>query len=253
MRPERKLGQNFLTDKFYLAKILQAVAATPQDTVVEIGAGTGALTKALLECGACVIALEKDPRCAAALEDLKQIYPKTFTYHITDALEADFTALAPAGSILAGNLPYNIGTQIVVKGLECGQHFRRHIFLLQKEVVKRICSTPETSDWGRLGVLCNLKADCENLFDVPPGAFYPPPKVTSAVVRLSPLPHPRFPCDEEKLQHITRQAFGQRRKMLRASLKPLIPEATLKKAGLSPTQRPETVSLEKFAALSLLN
>lgn len=250
--PDKNLGQNFLTDKFHLNKIVRAVGATAQDTVLEIGPGTGALTRPLLESGATVIALEIDPRCAAPLDALKEEYPDTFTYHITDAMDASYTRYAPKGSILAGNLPYNVGTQIVLKGLEEADYFKRMVFLLQKEVVARICATPSSSDWGRLGVICSLKADCDNLFDVPPGAFFPAPKVTSGVVRLTPLSAPRHSCDEKKLEAITRQAFGQRRKMLRASLKKMFAEEELEKVGIKPTQRPETVSLKQFADLSRL-
>ena len=252
IQPDKKLGQNFLTDKFHLNKIVRAVGATGTDTVLEIGAGTGALTIPLLESGATVVALEKDPRCEDVLASLKIKFPETFTYHITDAMEHDFSSFAPEKSILAGNLPYNVGTQIVLKGLRAHQHFKRHIYLLQKEVVERICSQPNTSNWGRLGVICNLKASCENLFDVPPGAFFPPPKVTSAVVRLTPLASNRFECNEKNLEILTRQAFGQRRKMLRASLRGIVSEEQLTRLGIAPTKRPDEISLEKFAALSLI-
>lgn len=248
--PQKALGQNFLTDRFYLERIVKAVGATKADTVIEIGAGTGALTRPMLESGAAVVALEKDDRCGPVLAALQAEFPEKFTYHISDAMTADFTALAPEGSILAGNLPYNVGTQFVMKGLESQNHFKRHVYLLQKEVVQRICAEPGTSEWGRLGVACSLRADRSHMFDVPPGAFFPPPKVTSAVVSLTPLESLRYSCDIKTLEALTRQAFGQRRKMLRASLKGLCDENALEKAGIKPTQRPETVTLAQFAELS---
>ncbi len=251
--PKKAFGQNFLTDQHYLNRIASAVRPDKGQTVVEIGAGTGALTKALLERGALVVCIEKDERCLPVLEELSNSFPNSLTIVDGDALEQDFTTLAPKGSILAGNLPYNIGTQVVLNGLASADYFTRHVYLLQKEVVQRICATPEdASNWGRLAIACQMRGDCRNLFDVPPGAFFPAPKVTSAVVELTPLEGLRFPCDMKKVERITQVAFGQRRKMLRASLKSLMTTEQMASAGIDSSHRPETLSLKDFAALAEL-
>lgn len=246
--PQKQLGQNFLKDQFYLQKIIKAIAPQKGEAILEIGPGTGALTAELLKSGAHVTAIEKDPRCAPILEKLKQQYP-CFTFHIADALKLSFKEVAPQATALVGNLPYNIGTQIVLNGL-LQNHFKKHVFLLQKEVVSRICAHPQTADWGRLAIACQQKANCENLFDVPAGAFFPPPKVTSSVVRLTTLPEDRYPCAEQKLEMLTQAAFSKRRKMLRTSLKGFFSEAELLKLGIEPTQRPENLPLEAFAKLT---
>ena len=251
--PKKAFGQNFLTDKHYLRRICDAVGAEAGQTVLELGAGTGALTRALLERGAKVVCVEKDERCIPVLNDMaKEFDEGQLTVIEGDALEADFTTLAPVGSMLAGNLPYNIGTELVMMGVATGSHFKKHTYLLQKEVVQRIAAKPQSNDWGRLAIACQLQAECDHLFDVPPGAFFPPPKVTSAVVSITPLAEQKFECSRKKLEHVTRLAFGQRRKMLRASLKGTLSEEALADAGIEPTRRPETLSLEEFCKLANL-
>lgn len=251
--PKKAFGQNFLTDKHYLRRICAAVGATEGQTVLELGAGTGALTRALLEMGAKVVCVEKDERCIPVLNEMAKEFAEGQLKVIEgDALEADFTALAPKGSMLAGNLPYNIGTELVMMGVATGDHFKKHTYLLQKEVVQRIAATPQSNDWGRLAIACQLQADCEHLFDVPPGAFFPAPKVVSAVVSIAPLPTQKFDCPRKKVETVARLAFGQRRKMLRASLKGVVSEEEMQNIGIEPTRRPETLSLEEFCKLANL-
>lgn len=251
--PKKAFGQNFLTDKHYLRRICAAVGAQKGQTVLELGAGTGALTRALLESGAHVVCVEKDDRCIPVLADMaKEFAANQLTVIEGDALEVNFATLAPKGSMLCGNLPYNIGTELVMRGVATGDHFQKHTYLLQKEVVHRIAAKPNTNDWGRLAIACQLQAHCDNLFDVPPGAFFPAPKVTSAVVAITPLSQQQYPCDRKKLEYIARAAFGQRRKMLRASLKGVLTEDQLQHAHIDPARRPETLSLEEFCRLAAL-
>ena len=250
-RPDKSLGQHFLHDKAILERIAGATGAQAGDIVLEIGPGPGALTQALLATGAHVHALEKDDRFPPYLEEIGAQYDNRLTITLADALKADYAALAPQGSILAGNLPYNVGTEIVVRGLkEYRLHFTRMVYLLQKEVVLRICAKPGTSDWGRLGVWCDLYADCHRLFDVGAGAFNPPPKVTSSVVGITPLKEPRYPVDEKKLERLLHTTFTNRRKMLRKSLKGLITEETMQELGIDPTARPETLTTKQLCDLA---
>ena len=151
-----------------------------------------------------------------------------------------------------GNLPYNVGTPILFNALEHPESFSKMVFMLQKEVVERITAQPKNKNWGRLGVQCSLRCDTRKLFDVPPTAFYPQPKITSAIVELIPLSTTRFPIEDKKLDHLLRKSFGQRRKMLRASLKGTLTEDQIEKAGISPQARPETLSLEELCKLSNL-
>jgi 16S rRNA (adenine1518-N6/adenine1519-N6)-dimethyltransferase len=246
-RANKALGQHFLHDQQTLAKIVAACGTLQGQNVLEIGPGPGALTRALLAAGAHVTALEKDPRF---LEGLAQL-PGPLTPHQADALEVDLTSFTPAGGLVVGNLPYNVGTEILFRLVRTGRHHFTHmVFLLQKEVVQRVCARPGSKDWGRLGVWCDLLCKRESLFDVPPGAFTPPPKVTSRVVRLTPLPAPRYAVQEEKLSRLLAQAFTQRRKMLRRSLKGLLTEADIIACGVTPTQRPEELTTEQLCQLA---
>ena len=246
---KKALGQNFLTDKHYLARIVAAIAPQPGQHILEIGPGAGALTTELLAAGAHVTVVEKDTRCLPILEALGAQHAGRLTIHAGDVLKLNLADLVPAGSQLVGNLPYNIGTEIVIRALDADA-FSRMVFLLQKEVVARICGIPSSPDWGRLGVYCQWLADCRPLLDVPPGAFTPAPKVTSSLVELLPLAQPRYVAHPKKLQRLTQQAFGQRRKMLRASLKGMLNAAQIEAAGIDPTSRPEDLSLEALCRLS---
>jgi len=247
----KSLGQNYLVDPHFRKKITEACKPQAGKPIIEIGPGPGSLTEGLLEAGAHVIVVEMDERFVPGLAELALKYPQAkLTIHLGDALKTPLHELAGEPAPLVGNLPYNVGTQIVANALEHGSAAFPHMtFLLQKEVVGRICAQPGDKDWGRLGVLCDLLSQRQKLFDVPAGAFRPMPKVISSVVSLKPLPTSRLEVDRKKLENLTRQAFGQRRKMLRASLKGLLTEEQITQAGQDPAARPETLPLEAFVAL----
>ncbi|MBI1363026.1 MAG: ribosomal RNA small subunit methyltransferase A [Proteobacteria bacterium] len=247
----KSLGQNYLVDPHFRQKITNVCKPQAGKPIIEIGPGPGSLTEGLLAAGAHVIAVEMDERFVPVLEELAAKYPQgKLTLRLGDALKTPLHELAGEPAPLVGNLPYNVGTQIVVNALDHGYAFPHMTFLLQKEVVGRICASAGDDDWGRLGVLCDLLAKRQKLFDVPAGAFRPMPKVTSSVVSLVPLSAPRLDVDRKKLEEITRRAFGQRRKMLRASLKGLLSEADISATGIDPAARPETLTLESFAQLA---
>lgn len=252
--PEAKksLGQNFLHDPNIIWKINHAIDPKEGEAIIEIGPGPGAITRGLLEAGAHVIAIEKDPRMQEGLEAIAAESKGTLEFVLTDALEVDFNEICkPYESVkLVGNLPYNVGTQIVFNALMERHNFKDCVFMLQKEVIDRICALPGGKHWGRLGVWCDLFSTRKKLFNVPPTAFKPKPKVVSSIVRLTPLDKPRFDIDIKKFDVLLRHAFGQRRKMLRASLKPIIAEDKIESIGIKPTARPETLELSDFAKLS---
>lgn len=256
IRPAKHLGQHFLNNPRVIERIVGAINPQQGQSIAEIGPGTGALTHALLAAGAHVLAIEMDERCWPVLESLGT--------HLT-LIKGDALALTtwlpqlPPHAPIVGNLPYNVGTEIVTSLLlapyispHSAVREARHpmIFMLQKEVIQRICAKPGTSDWGRLGILCQLLADCKRLFDVPPGAFTPPPKVMSSIVAIHPLPAPRFPVDLNKLDIFLRTVFTQRRKMLRGTLKGKISEKNMLAIGINPTQRPEELTLEQVCGLA---
>lgn len=250
---KKNLGQNFLTDSHWRGRIGDACSPAAGKHFIEVGPGTGCLTEELLKAGATVLALEKDERCLPVLHDLSQVYDNRLNVIAGDAMV--YLKQLPSDHSpcpLVGNLPYNIGTQIVIDALKQYGAFTEMVFLLQKEVVSRICAQPTDKDWGRLAIFCQLLADCYKLFDVPAGAFTPPPKITSSVVRLVPLVKPRYEVDIKKLEQLTQKAFSQRRKMLRASLKGLLTESAIEQAGIAANRRPETLTLEEFVTLANL-
>jgi 16S rRNA (adenine1518-N6/adenine1519-N6)-dimethyltransferase len=249
---KKSLGQNFLTDGNIIRRIVAAIHPEIGGNIIEIGPGQGALTEGLLEAGAHVTAIEKDDRMPEILETMSAKYDTTLNVILSDALEIDLHQLHEHPVKLVGNLPYNVGTPLLFNALTHAHNFSKMVFMLQKEVVERITAKPNTKNWGRLGVWCHLMCDCKKLFDVPPTAFYPKPKITSAIVELTPLPQPRFKVDTHKLDRLLRASFGQRRKMLRASLKGLLTEAQIEAIGISPQARPETLSLEELCSLSNL-
>lgn len=243
--PAKKLGQHFLHNPRSIDRIVQSINPQPGQIIAEIGPGTGALTKPLLEAGAHIVAIEMDDRCWPLLETMPNL-----TLVKGDALKLDtWLPKLKTDSLIVGNLPYNVGTEIVATLLESGtQH--RMVFMLQKEVILRICAQPGTGEWGRLGVLTQLYSNARKLFDVPPGAFTPPPKVMSSMVEITPLPKPRVPVDPAKLDKLLRLTFGQRRKMLRVSLKGHLTEDQINALKIPATARPEELSLESLCKLA---
>ena len=251
---KKSLGQNFLLDLNLTRKIARAAGAAEGGIFYEVGPGPGGLTRALLSEGADkVVAVERDQRCLPALADIAAAYPGKLEVINADALELNERAILPPGTRIASNLPYNVGTGLLIKWLtvESWPPFWSSLTLMfQREVAERIIAKPGTEHYGRLSVLAAWRTKAKILFDVNRSAFVPPPSVTSSIVQLTPLTEPVAPANLKKLEAITAAAFGQRRKMLRQSLKSLGGEALLEKAGIDPTARPEDLSVEQFAALA---
>jgi 16S rRNA (adenine1518-N6/adenine1519-N6)-dimethyltransferase len=251
---KKSLGQNFLLDLNLTRKIARAAGAAEGGVFYEVGPGPGGLTRALLSEGAeKVIAVERDQRCLPALADIAAAYPGKLDVINDDALKLDERAVLPAGTRIASNLPYNVGTGLLIKWLTCETwppFWSSLTLMFQREVAERVVAKPGSEHYGRLSVLAAWRTKAKILFDVNRNAFVPPPSVTSSIVQLAPLPEPVAPANLKKLEAMTAAAFGQRRKMLRQSLKPLGGEALLEKAGIDPTARPEDLSVEQFAALA---
>ncbi|HEX7758045.1 MAG TPA: 16S rRNA (adenine(1518)-N(6)/adenine(1519)-N(6))-dimethyltransferase RsmA [Caulobacteraceae bacterium] len=248
---DKRFGQHFLLDLNVTRKIARLAGALQDQTVIEVGPGPGGLTRALLEAGAQVIAVEKDPRFIPVLEDLAAAAPGRLSIVEADALAVDETALAGGRpAFVIANLPYNVGTPLLVKWLTGRFRPVSMTLMFQKEVADRIVAPPGGRDYGRLGVLAQALCFAEKVMDLPARAFTPPPKVASAVVRLTPLPHRPSDALVEALQHVTQAAFGQRRKMLRSSLRAVGGEALCEAAGLNPNVRAETVPVAGFLELA---
>lgn len=252
----KALGQNFLLDLNLTGKIARRAGDLTACDVLEIGPGPGGLTRALLAEGARhVVAIERDPRCLPALAEIAGAAPGRLTVLEGDALAIDPTPrLTPPIRIVA-NLPYNVGTELLVRWLtppDWPPFWTSLTLMFQREVAERIVAAPGSKTYGRLSILAQWRTAPRIAFDLPPRAFTPPPKVTSAVVHLDRLDAPRFPADARVLSRVVALAFGQRRKMLRASLRSLGPgvEDLLRAAGIAPTERAEQVSLEAFCALA---
>jgi 16S rRNA (adenine1518-N6/adenine1519-N6)-dimethyltransferase len=251
---KKSLGQNFLLDLNLTQKIARSAGPLEDVTVIEVGPGPGGLTRAILSLGAKkLIAIERDSRCLPALAEIADHYPGRLEVIEGDALKVDFAALVPEGPVkIIANLPYNIGTQILINWLlpERWPPFWDSLTLMfQREVGQRIVADESDDHYGRLGVLAGWRTEAHMVFDVPPQAFTPPPKVTSTVVHLTPRQTP-LDCDVTKLEKVTQAAFGQRRKMLRQSVKSLGGEALLTKAGIDSSRRAETLSVEEFVTLA---
>lgn len=257
LEPKKALGQNFLYDLNLTGRIARAAGPLAGVTVVEVGPGPGGLTRALLAEGAArVVAIERDPRALPALAEIAAHYPGRLEVVDADALAFDPRPLVgEAPARIVANLPYNVGTALLTGWLDGDAWppwWDQAVLMFQREVAERIVAGPEErADYGRLGVLCGWRTEAEILFDVSPSAFVPPPKVTSSVVRLVPRAQP-LPCRAGALEAVTRAAFGQRRKMLRQSLKALTPEAgaLLAAAGLSETARAEEIPVSGFVDLA---
>jgi 16S rRNA (adenine1518-N6/adenine1519-N6)-dimethyltransferase len=252
---KKQLGQNFLLDLNLTAKIARAAGDMAGCDVLEVGPGPGGLTRGLLVSGARrVVAVEKDARCLPALADIAAAYPGRLTVLLGDALELDLGPhLTPPVKIVA-NLPYNVGTELLIRWLSAPwpPFWASLTLMFQKEVAERIVAKPRTEHYGRLALLAQWRCNAAIVMTLPPEAFTPAPKVHSAVVQLNALPGPRFPCDFAVLQRVTAMAFNQRRKMLRSSLKGLRPdiEAVLETVAIPPTARAEEIGLEAFCALA---
>jgi 16S rRNA (adenine1518-N6/adenine1519-N6)-dimethyltransferase len=253
---KKALGQNFLLDLNLTAKIARQAGDLSACDVLEIGPGPGGLTRGLLASGARrVLAVEKDARCLPALEEVAAHWPGRLTVLNADALEVDPLAhLTPPIRVVA-NLPYNVGTELLVRWLTPSAWppvWSSLTLMFQREVADRIVARPGSKAYGRLALLAQWRCEARIVLTLPPEAFTPPPKISSAVVHLTALPEPRFPADPQVLSRLTAAGFNQRRKMLRAALKGVHPrmEALLEEAGIDPTRRAETLSLEEFCRLA---
>ncbi|MGQ0663215.1 MAG: 16S rRNA (adenine(1518)-N(6)/adenine(1519)-N(6))-dimethyltransferase RsmA [Pseudomonadota bacterium] len=249
----KSLGQHFLLDLNLTARIARAAGELGTGTAIEIGPGPGGLTRALLAAGARhVIAVERDQRCLPALVELAAACPGRLTVVGADALGIDVHRLGEAPRRIVANLPYNIATVLLLEWLKHPADFASMTLMFQKEVAQRLCSRPGQPAYGRLAVAVAWRHRARRLFDIDPRAFTPPPKVVSTVVELTPRPAPAAEADADSLERVTAAAFGQRRKMLRSSLKSLAHDAgaLIERAGLDPTRRAEDLSIEQFCALA---
>jgi 16S rRNA (adenine1518-N6/adenine1519-N6)-dimethyltransferase len=249
----KSLGQNFLLDLNLTRRIARAAGLLDNTTVIEIGPGPGGLTRALLaESAHRVIAIERDPRCLAALATLADAYPNRLELIEADALTLDPATLCDLPRKIVANLPYNIATALLLRWLNNIRAYETLTLMFQREVAERLSAAPRSSAYGRLSVITQWLCDPKILFDIPGRAFTPPPKVTSTVVQLTPRAAPLAEADKATLERVTAAAFGQRRKMLRASLRTLgVPsEDLLAAAGITPTARAEELSVEQFCAIA---
>ncbi len=253
---KKSLGQNFLLDLNLTGRIARAAGPLARVTVVEIGPGPGGLTRALLSEGAAqVIAVERDKRAIAALQEIAAHYPGRLTVIEGDALEFDIASVKSPGPLrIAANLPYNIATVLLIGWLEPEPWpplFDRLVLMFQREVAERLVAQPDSKAYGRLSVLTQWRTQPKILFDIAPSAFVPQPKVTSSLVELVPRPAPE-PCDRAMLSRVAEAAFGQRRKMLRQSLKTFLPDPlpVLEAAGIAPTDRAEHIPVAGFVRLA---
>ncbi|MEP9371128.1 16S rRNA (adenine(1518)-N(6)/adenine(1519)-N(6))-dimethyltransferase RsmA [Mesorhizobium sp. KR1-2] len=254
LQAKKSLGQNFLLDLNLTGKIARSAGDLTACTVIEVGPGPGGLTRALLMNGAArVVAIERDERCLEALAEVSAHYPGRLEVIPGDALKTDFAALVPSGPVkIVANLPYNIGTELLIRWLTVADwppFYASMTLMFQREVAQRIVAKPGSDAYGRLGVLAGWRTDARIVFDVPPQAFTPPPKVTSSVVQLIPRENP-LPADVRTLGRITEAAFGQRRKMLRQSLKGIEGARLLEATGIDGTRRAETLDIAEFVALA---
>ncbi|WP_312524985.1 16S rRNA (adenine(1518)-N(6)/adenine(1519)-N(6))-dimethyltransferase RsmA [Paracoccus sp. (in: a-proteobacteria)] len=256
LRAKKQLGQNFLLDLNLTAKIARAAGDLTNSDIIEVGPGPGGLTRGLLAEGARhVLAIEKDPRTLPALAEISEAYPGKLDVILGDALEIDPLAHVRPPIRIVANLPYNVGTELLVRWLtpkEWPPFWQSLTLMFQKEVAERIVAKPGSKAYGRLALLAQWRTDARIVMTLPPEAFVPAPKIHSAVVHLTALPEPRFPADAKLLNQLVAAGFNQRRKMLRASLRGLHPrmEELLEEVGIAPTARAEEIGLEQFCALA---
>ena len=255
LHAKKSLGQNFLLDLNLTGKIARSAGDLSRTTVIEVGPGPGGLTRALLAHNAKrVVAIERDERCLNALAEVSAHYPGRLEVISGDAMKTDFAALAAGAEDvkIVANLPYNIGTELLLRWLtvtDWPPFYSSMTLMFQKEVAQRIVATRDDDAYGRLGVLAGWRTKSHIIFELPPQAFTPPPKVTSAVVHIVPRTNP-LEADGTTLARVTEAAFGQRRKMLRQSLKGIGGERLLAATGIDGTRRAETLSVEEFISLA---
>lgn len=264
LSPKKNLGQNFILDLNLTAKIARLAGTIENRLVVEIGPGPGGLTRALLDAGARhVIAVERDARCLSALSDIADHWPNRLTVHPADALEVQWPELLAShqtheteNALIVANLPYGIATKLLIGWLETAPWppwFDGMALMFQREVAQRIVAQPGTKAYGRLAVISQWRCECDIVMNLGPEAFTPPPKVASAVVQFKPRRAPMPACNVKQLGRVSQVLFNQRRKMLRASLKPIFrnPEALLESVGIEPTARAETLTVQQIATLAI--
>jgi 16S rRNA (adenine1518-N6/adenine1519-N6)-dimethyltransferase len=248
-----RLGQHFLLDLNLTGRIARAAGDLAAGTTIEIGPGPGGLTRALLAHGAnLVIAVERDERCLPALAEISAAYPGRLQIIGGDALRIDAQRLGAPPRRIVANLPYNVATPLLLAWLAVAENFERMVLMFQREVADRLIAKPRSKDYGRLTIATQWRCQARRLFDIPPRAFTPPPKVTSSLLELTPRASPLAPADARLLERVVAAAFGQRRKMLRQSLRDLStdPPALLAAAGIAETKRAEELSVVEFAALA---
>lgn len=253
LRAKKSLGQHFLLDLNLTDRIARAAGNLSEVTVFEVGPGPGGLTRSLLAAGAReVIAVERDSRCLAALAELAAAYPGRLRIIEGDALEVDPATLLQGPAKIVANLPYNIATPLLVRWMAQAARFESLTLMFQKEVAERLTAAPGSKAYGRLSIMVQWRCEAAKSFDVPGRAFMPPPKVDSRLVVLTPRQEPLAPANPDILERVTAAAFGQRRKMLRASLRSLGGNAQdiLGAAGIVPTKRAEDLTVEEFCALA---
>lgn len=253
LRAEKKLGQNFLLDQNITDKIVRSAGDLRGLHILEIGPGPGGLTRSLLASNAqSVTAIEFDPRAVEALSDLKDVYQKRFYLSQADALHINEAELVPTPRAIIANLPYNISTVLLLKWLRLmaadPTYFSHMTLMFQKEVAQRLVAPPSTSHYGRLSVMAQWICDIRMVFDLPPSAFTPPPKVTSTIVSFTPKPKQKNAPDFTRMEFIVGLAFQQRRKMLRSSLKNYV--AAMEACGIDPTLRAENLTTEQYCDLA---
>ncbi|MFL2845860.1 MAG: 16S rRNA (adenine(1518)-N(6)/adenine(1519)-N(6))-dimethyltransferase RsmA [Candidatus Puniceispirillaceae bacterium] len=252
MRARKSLGQNFLFDLSLTRRIARS-SGNLSGTTIEVGPGPGGLTRALLLEGAThVIAIEKDQRAANVLTGLTDAAGDRLRLIEADAMQSAIWEMGTTPRRIIANLPYNIATTLLIRWLTHAYAFESMTLMFQREVAERITARPSDRAYSRLSVLTRWLANSEILFDVPASAFVPAPKITSSVVQIVPLPVPRFPCSQNALEEVTRIAFGQRRKMLRSSLKNIGGESLLNAAKIDPKKRPQEINVEEFCRLASL-
>ncbi|WBU64162.1 16S rRNA (adenine(1518)-N(6)/adenine(1519)-N(6))-dimethyltransferase RsmA [Paracoccus aerodenitrificans] len=256
LRAKKQLGQNFLLDLNLTAKIARQAGDLTGSDILEIGPGPGGLTRGLLAEGARhVLAIEKDARALPALEQIVHAYPGRLQVIHGDALEIDPLSHLTPPIRVAANLPYNIGTELLIRWLtppDWPPFWQSLTLMFQREVAERIVAQPGQKAYGRLSILAQWRSEARIVMSIPPEAFVPAPKIHSSVVQITALPKPRFPADPAILSRIVATAFNQRRKMLRSSLRGLHPEmeAILTEAGIKPTARAEEIGIEGFCTLA---